>query len=162
MSVNDKKTGWLWSKELTERLMLLWAEGWTATHIAKALGTTRNAVSGKAHRIGLRLPDKQRPPKPVPEPRPKTVKARAPGLLPVRVPRELFPEPIVEVTEPVPFLERRDFHCAAILNERGADGLAMVCGNRALPLRSWCAKHFHLYTEPPKGPPHGKASYRLQ
>jgi hypothetical protein len=159
MSVKDKKTGWAWSTELTEKLMLLWSEGWTSTHIAKELGTTRNAVSGKAHRLGLRMPDKLRPPKPVPEPRPKTITVRAPRPIPVRIARERFPEPIVE--EPVPFLDRRDFHCAAILNERGADGLAMVCGNRTLPLRSWCAKHFHLYTEPPKGPPNGKASYRL-
>ncbi|MCI4665010.1 MAG: GcrA cell cycle regulator [Neomegalonema sp.] len=43
-----------WTDEKVEKLKLLWAEGITAAEIAKALGdVSRNAVIGKAHRLGL-------------------------------------------------------------------------------------------------------------
>lgn len=45
----------LWTPDRTDRLTKLWALGWTASQIADALGygLTRNAVIGKAHRLGL-------------------------------------------------------------------------------------------------------------
>ncbi len=44
----------MWTEERIERLKTLWAEGRTASAIATELGgTTRNAVLGKAHRLGL-------------------------------------------------------------------------------------------------------------
>ncbi len=43
-----------WTEERVEKLKTLWAEGVTAAEIAKALGdVSRNAVIGKAHRLGL-------------------------------------------------------------------------------------------------------------
>ncbi len=43
-----------WTDERVERLKKMWAEGLTASHIAKELGdVTRNAVIGKVHRLGL-------------------------------------------------------------------------------------------------------------
>ncbi len=43
-----------WSEERVAELRRMWAEGWSASQIAKALGgTTRNAVIGKVHRLGL-------------------------------------------------------------------------------------------------------------
>lgn len=42
-----------WSDEMVTRLRQLWAEGLSASQIAKILGFTRNAVIGKAHRIDL-------------------------------------------------------------------------------------------------------------
>ena len=44
-----------WTPEREERLRELWAAGKTATEIAAAIGdpVTRNAVIGKAHRLGL-------------------------------------------------------------------------------------------------------------
>lgn len=43
-----------WCEEKVEKLKTLWAEGVTAAEIAKELGdVSRNAVIGKAHRLGL-------------------------------------------------------------------------------------------------------------
>lgn len=43
-----------WTDERVERLKAMWAEGLTASQIAKDLGeVTRNAVIGKVHRLGL-------------------------------------------------------------------------------------------------------------
>lgn len=45
-----------WSDERTELLKTLWANGLSGSQIAKRLGkVTRNAVIGKAHRLGLPL-----------------------------------------------------------------------------------------------------------
>jgi GcrA cell cycle regulator len=43
-----------WTEERIERLRSLWLQGMTASHIAEDLGgVSRNAVIGKAHRLGL-------------------------------------------------------------------------------------------------------------
>ena len=44
-----------WTEERVAELRRLWAQGLSASQIAKRLGTdiTRNAVIGKAHRLGL-------------------------------------------------------------------------------------------------------------
>ncbi|MDC9700895.1 MAG: GcrA family cell cycle regulator [Alphaproteobacteria bacterium] len=43
-----------WTNERVEQLRLLWTEGWSASQIAREMGgTTRNAVIGKVHRLGL-------------------------------------------------------------------------------------------------------------
>ena len=43
-----------WTEEKTTELKKLWAEGHTASQIAKELGgVTRNAVIGKSHRLNL-------------------------------------------------------------------------------------------------------------
>ncbi|MEO0567768.1 MAG: GcrA family cell cycle regulator [Pseudomonadota bacterium] len=43
-----------WNDERVDLLKKLWAEGHSASHIAKELGdVTRNAVIGKVHRLGL-------------------------------------------------------------------------------------------------------------
>lgn len=43
-----------WSKERVEVLKKLWAEGLSASQIARTMGdVTRNAVIGKVHRLGL-------------------------------------------------------------------------------------------------------------
>ncbi|MEO0958162.1 MAG: GcrA family cell cycle regulator, partial [Pseudomonadota bacterium] len=43
-----------WTDERVEKLKELWAEGMSASKIAKELGgVTRNAVIGKVHRLGL-------------------------------------------------------------------------------------------------------------
>ena len=43
-----------WTDERIERLRTMWAKGATASQIADELGgVSRNAVIGKAHRLGL-------------------------------------------------------------------------------------------------------------
>lgn len=43
-----------WTTAMDARLRKLWADGWTYTQIAEAMGLpSRSAVSGRAHRMGL-------------------------------------------------------------------------------------------------------------
>jgi len=44
----------MWTDELIEQLKALWAEGLTTGDIGKKLGISKNAVVGKAHRLGLK------------------------------------------------------------------------------------------------------------
>lgn len=72
-----------WTDERIERLKSLWTKGMTASHIADELGgVSRNAVIGKAHRLGL-----QSRPSPVkpnePEPKPKAKAKEKPEPAPV-------------------------------------------------------------------------------
>ncbi len=47
-----------WTDERIDRLKAMWAEGSTASQIAEDLGgVSRNAVIGKAHRLGGRSRD---------------------------------------------------------------------------------------------------------
>jgi len=43
----------IWTDERVEVLKELWADGWTASKIAERLPTSRNAIIGKVHRLGL-------------------------------------------------------------------------------------------------------------
>jgi GcrA cell cycle regulator len=60
-----------WTDERIERLKALWTKGMTASHIADELGgVSRNAVIGKAHRLGLQSrPSPVKPNEPAPRPR---------------------------------------------------------------------------------------------
>ncbi|MCR9127902.1 MAG: GcrA cell cycle regulator [Alphaproteobacteria bacterium] len=55
MSVaGEERTAMAWTEERVETLKKLWADGLSASQIAKQLGgVTRNAVIGKVHRLGL-------------------------------------------------------------------------------------------------------------
>lgn len=52
-----------WTDEAVQRLKGLWAEGLTAREIGERLGgVSRNAVIGKAHRLGLSAKSKKEEP----------------------------------------------------------------------------------------------------
>jgi GcrA cell cycle regulator len=59
-----------WTDERIDRLKELWTQGMTASHIADELGgVSRNAVIGKAHRLGLQSrPSPVKPNEPAPKP----------------------------------------------------------------------------------------------
>src|ERR687890_610375 len=82
-----------WTEERIERLKNMWAKGATASQIADELGgVSRNAVIGKAHRLGLeQRPSPVKPgeekeakkaapaaPAPAPKPAPKPDKVASP------------------------------------------------------------------------------------
>jgi GcrA cell cycle regulator len=55
----------MWTEERVNTLRKMWAEGYSASQIAKELGgVTRNAVIGKAHRLGLNKGVTRRAPNP--------------------------------------------------------------------------------------------------
>ncbi len=72
-----------WTDERIDRLKELWTQGKTASHIADELGgVSRNAVIGKAHRLGLQSrPSPVKPNEPAPKAKAKPkerVEAAAP------------------------------------------------------------------------------------
>ena len=77
-----------WTDERIDRLKAMWAEGSTASQIAEDLGgVSRNAVIGKAHRLGLESrpspvkagEEKAKKAKPAPAPTPATPPAPKPA-----------------------------------------------------------------------------------
>ena len=104
-----------WTDERVEKLKELWAEGISASQIAKVLGgVTRNAVIGKVHRLGLsnrtttegdskpaEAPKaKAAPaPKPAPKEEPKAAQPAPEPQLPVTPARRVAPV-IRDATQP--------------------------------------------------------------
>jgi GcrA cell cycle regulator len=99
-----------WTDERIDRLRELWTQGKTASHIAEELGgVSRNAVIGKAHRLGL-----QSRPSPVkpnePAPKAKAAKAKAAPA-----------EPKAAAEAPPPFDDDDDAASAAPSDDDAAD-----------------------------------------
>ena len=101
-----------WTDERVETLKRMWADGQSASQIAKELGgVTRNAVIGKVHRLGLSNrggPEIEEEVAPVvAEPAPPTAPQTAPQAAPQTAPRPV-PEPVsakpvaAEPVRPVP------------------------------------------------------------
>jgi GcrA cell cycle regulator len=119
-----------WTDERIEQLKALWSKGMTASQIADELGAvSRNAVIGKAHRLGLQsrpspvkpnepAPAKGKPetpepaaaeappapPRPQPQPQPAVQAAPAAAAAPVE--RPAAPEPRVVSVGPGGFLRQ--------------------------------------------------------
>jgi GcrA cell cycle regulator len=94
-----------WTEERIERLKAMWTEGSTASQIADELGgVSRNAVIGKAHRLGLEArpspvkpgEEKEKPAPAAAAPAPKPEKAERPA------PRAAAPAPAPEQAAPAP------------------------------------------------------------
>ncbi|QRZ12339.1 GcrA cell cycle regulator [Paracoccus methylovorus] len=116
-----------WTDERVETLKRMWAEGQSASQIAKELGgVTRNAVIGKVHRLGLSnrseegaeaapepvakpaaaapAPEPKPAPEPAPAPKPKPAVAAAPEPTPEPAPQvaTFNRRPIVPAGQPLP------------------------------------------------------------
>lgn len=102
-----------WTIERTESLRTLWGAGISGATIARQLGCTKNAVVGKAHRLGLK-------------PRPSPVKGRKSG--PARVP----PRPVRPLTARP---------CQWLIGHPGENGFHF-CDAPALEMRPYCAEHW--------------------
>ena len=92
-----------WTDERIETLKTMWEKGMTASQIAETLGgVSRNAVIGKAHRLGLQA--RPSPVKPNEEAKPAPVVAAAPVTAPkpqpVAAPRAAEPAPVSPAAAP--------------------------------------------------------------
>lgn len=107
MSVaGEERTAMAWTEDRVETLKKLWADGLSASQIAKQLGgVTRNAVIGKVHRLGLS--GRATPSRPARRaaPRPATPKAPKPAVAKVAKPAATAaptpPTPVKPAPEPV-------------------------------------------------------------
>jgi GcrA cell cycle regulator len=84
-----------WTDERIERLKALWTKGMTASHIADELGgVSRNAVIGKAHRLGLQSrPSPVKPNEPEPKPKAKAKEKVETAPAPAKAPAAEAPAP---------------------------------------------------------------------
>src|ERR1700742_934951 len=94
-----------WTDERIDRLKEMWGRGMTASHIADELGgVSRNAVIGKAHRLGLQSrPSPVKPNEPAPRPKKAKAAVAAPPAATRRAVAEApLPAPELEVDAPEP------------------------------------------------------------
>lgn len=122
-----------WTEERIKQLKSLWEQGLSASQIASELGEgiTRNAVIGKAHRLGLKSrpsPLKAAtPPKPAPK-KPKEKKPAAEKVSILTLTERICKWPIGHPGEP-------DFH---------------FCGKKSIPGQPYCAKHSAMAYQSPQ------------
>jgi len=104
-----------WTEERIERLKKMWHDGATASQIADELGgVSRNAVIGKAHRLGL----EQRP-SPVKPGEEKDAKKTAPAAAP---PKAAAPKPdLPKATPATPSASAPQAASAAPTQQRGPE-----------------------------------------
>ncbi|KCZ48327.1 GcrA family cell cycle regulator [Hyphomonas pacifica] len=157
-----------WTEERVSVLKKLWAEGHSASQIAKQLGgVTRNAVIGKVHRLGLS--GRATPSRPVKRP-PRLARPK-PRVMPDGSVKQAAPAPTTETMEPrtaperapadimapLPPLQQADGEPASILTLRDsmckwpigdpADPKFAFCGRKA-DCGPYCAEHAKVAFQP--------------
>jgi GcrA cell cycle regulator len=117
-------TGNVWTDERLEELKKLWAQGLSISQIGEALGVSRNAIAGKAHRMGL-------PKRPSPISKPKAEKPKV--------------EPVVEEQDLPLRLELRQLvwsrsKCCWPTGDPKKNGF-VFCGDTVVPGKPYCLPH---------------------
>jgi GcrA cell cycle regulator len=102
--VDGARNGMAWTDERIEKLKTLWGQGLTASQIADDLGgVSRNAVIGKAHRLGLE--SRPSPVKPGEAAPAVEAEASTPAAMPDAAPSEPPQAEPVRVEPPLPPVE---------------------------------------------------------
>ena len=146
-----------WTEDRVEILTKLWAEGLSASQIAKQLGgVTRNAVIGKVHRLGLS--GRAKPSRPAVRRAAKPAKAKARVVSPPRTPKvaavveETPPPPPVEA-KPLPngeyatILTIRDHMCKWPIGDPTSSDFRF-CGRRNKSGEPYCDAHCSVAYQP--------------
>ncbi len=120
----------VWTDDRLEDLKKLWSEGLSISQIGEALGVSRNAIAGKAHRMGL-------PKRPSPISRSKVEK---PKIVVPETPREL---PLrLELRQ----LEWSRNKCCWPTGDPKKNGF-LFCGEAIVPGKPYCLTHcYEAYT----------------
>jgi len=125
-----------WTDEQVKELKRLWDKGLTTGEIGKALGVSKNAVVGKAHRLGLnsrpspiRRGDEEAENTTDTVKKKKAAKNDSPKKMPEQEKKKLFT--VNDLTSsscrwPIGDPKDEDFH---------------FCGKEALPDKPYCAEH---------------------
>jgi GcrA cell cycle regulator len=142
-----------WTSERVALLKSYFDAGLSCSQIAREIGTTRNAVIGKMHRLGLSRPKDAFADRLAARDaaRPKAVR-RKPWRLSIHAQREMliasYPgraseEPAVESAHKCSLLELRQAQCRWPISEPGAQDFAF-CGNRSVDGLSYCVGHARI------------------
>jgi GcrA cell cycle regulator len=158
-----------WTDERVEKLLALWQEGHSASHISARLGITRNAVIGKLHRMGKsersagpRVDKVQQASKPASPKSSKTI-AHVPARAMERQPASTIVAPapapgvderVSEIpSERVSLIDLRVEHCRWPFGSPGQDGFGF-CGARREDIHNehnfYCPHHSTLAYAPSK------------
>jgi GcrA cell cycle regulator len=156
-----------WTDERVETLKKLWADGLSASQIAKQLGgVTRNAVIGKVHRLGLsgraapsRPTRRVAAPKLATRPRSASTPAQAGatakpvnGSVPA-VARPAAPAPVPVEPHVLPsgdyatVLTLREGMCKWPVGDP-ADASFRFCGHKTTPGQAYCEAHSQMAYQP--------------
>ncbi|PJK29262.1 GcrA family cell cycle regulator [Minwuia thermotolerans] len=126
-----------WTEERVVRLRELWGSGMTAAQIADELGdVTRNAVIGKANRLGLSKPGRPRSVKPKPSPRRHIAPRPAQGLRPE--PEETPEAPLAPPPPPGALPQHR--RCQFPIGHPGDDDFRF-CDHETVSGKPYCNYH---------------------
>lgn len=153
-----------WNDERVELLKRLWADGLSASQIAKQLGgVTRNAVIGKVHRLGLagRAAPSRPAKRPVPIARVKPAVAIQPEPRPVEPVAEAIEVPPARPAQAVPgaaartaargdmigVLQLGPHMCKWPIGDPGDPDFGF-CGAQSLPGGVYCAEHAAVAYQP--------------
>ena len=137
-----------WTPQEIEQLRALWDEGLSTRTIAARLGTTKNSVVGKAHR--LFLPSR---PSPIPFAKPGAPrKVRQPPAAPkvtlVAVIRAVAVIPVAPPASVTPRLPRASGECCFPFGHPGKPGFRF-CGAPSVPGKPYCRACCSVaYTKP--------------
>lgn len=112
----------MWNDEKIAKLKKLWQEGLTTGEIGKRLGVSKNAVVGKAHRLGLKG-------RPSPIKRPDSPAAATAAPAPKKEPVKIFT--LTDLSHstcrwPIGDPKHEDFR---------------FCGKQVYPGKPYCAEH---------------------
>lgn len=156
----------MWDDQSVELLRKYWAEGLSASQIGARIFMTRNAVIGKAHRIGLPLRGnavanrnrsiaatsrrKRKVVTVAPPPRQATRRINIIGGA-ARLPTEPLPPPVDGDVGRVAFADLEAHHCRFIPRE--SSDPTPFCGHRTVPGLAYCAHHAQRCYAPPKVKP---------
>jgi hypothetical protein len=141
-----------WSEDHKNILREFW-ESEAPSQIATRVGKTRNAVIGMAWRLGLKPKARSGGGNQRDKTRPRIrVKEWIPlwqfAPRPLETQQPPAPVPSLPPIAPIPFLDSTYSQCKAVVDGKGPDGLALVCGQ---PIQegtrySWCREHHAKYT----------------
>jgi GcrA cell cycle regulator len=116
-----------WTQETIEELTRLWDAGFSTSEIGKRIGVSKNAVVGKAHRLGLIS-------------RPSPIKRTAP------------PPPVISAA-PKTYAQPGGRTCSWPIGDPRKPGFAF-CSEHALPGKPYCAQHAQMAYVAPKNRSH--------
>lgn len=129
-----------WTEERVVKLKELWGSGMTAAQIADELGdVTRNAVIGKANRLGLSKPGRPRAVKPKPSPRRQIVARPAQPAQPER--DEMPEEPLSPPPPPGALPQHR--RCQFPIGHPGEDDFHF-CDHETVSGKPYCSYHCRM------------------
>ncbi len=132
-----------WTEDRVEQLKKLWAEGLSASQIARTMGdVTRNAVIGKVHRLGLsgrattsRVDRPRRAT--IPKPQPKPVVSEP----------EIIEEATLENGEFATVMTLSSSMCRWPIGDPGSNEFHF-CGNNTTAGSPYCSAHARLAYQP--------------